>query len=344
MRPAVVAAVQVGASYGVDASDPVLLQETNNTVVWLRPSPVVGKVATRADAKLALRLEHAVATELAALGADIAYPLQGAQPAEDRSSGFVVTLWERLDRVDDTETDGTLSMSLAALHVALAATRTRLPSFRADLSRARHALDDDDFMAALAPHDRAFLVSAYDAGLADIDGLCLDRQRLHGEPHDGNRILTAHGLRWIDFESCCLGPLEWDLAYQPDEVVSAFPEVDHDLLRRLRRLNAARIATWCWGNAHFPEMRWHGQVPSRRAARRARPSVVTCGAVRPGSVHGLMNRWRNGWWASLALCLIVGALSSCGGGSSPAATRSRCQARRLDRVRTTSISPGKSAS
>ena len=72
------AAVEVGEAYGVDASAPVLLQETNNTVVWLRPSPVIAKVATRADAKLDLRLEHAVGTELAAVGADIASPLPGA--------------------------------------------------------------------------------------------------------------------------------------------------------------------------------------------------------------------------------------------------------------------------
>ncbi len=241
-------------------SDPVLLHETNNTVVWLRPSPVVAKVATRADAKRDVRLEHAVATELAVLGADIAYPLPEAEPVEDGSSGFVVTLWERLERADADVSDRAVSMSLAALHVALAKTRTRLPSFRADLARARRALDDDDFMAALAPQDRAFLRFVYDAGLAQIHGLDLDRQRLHGEPHDGNRILTAHGLRWIDLESCCVGPLEWDLAYQSAEVVSAFPEVDDELLRRLRRLNRARIATWCWGMARFPEMRWHGQV------------------------------------------------------------------------------------
>ncbi|MDP9401729.1 MAG: aminoglycoside phosphotransferase family protein, partial [Actinomycetota bacterium] len=61
MRGAVLAAVDVGAAHGIEVSDPVLLHETNNTVVWLRPSPVVAKVATRADAKRDVRLEHAVA-------------------------------------------------------------------------------------------------------------------------------------------------------------------------------------------------------------------------------------------------------------------------------------------
>jgi Ser/Thr protein kinase RdoA (MazF antagonist) len=253
------AAVEVGAAYGVGAAAPALLQETNNTVVWLRPFPVIAKVATRADSKLDVRLEHAVGSELAALGADIATPLPGAEPVEHPSTGFVVTLWERLERVNAEVPGRSLSRSLAALHTALAKTCTKLPSFRAELMRARVALDDDTFMAALAPRDRTFLRSVYDAGLADLDGRDLDRQRLHGEPHDGNRVLTAHGVRWIDLESCCVGPLEWDLAFQSAEVVAAFPDVDGDLLRRLSRLNSARVATWCWGTARFPEMRWHGE-------------------------------------------------------------------------------------
>lgn len=114
-------------------------------------------------------------------------------------------------------------------------------------------------MAALTPGDRSFLRSVYDAGLAELDGVDLDRQRVHGEPHDGNRVLTARGVRWIDFESCCVGPLEWDLAFQSDGVTATFSDIDHDLLRRLMRLNSARVATWCWGTARFPEMRRHGE-------------------------------------------------------------------------------------
>ena len=181
------AAVEVGAACGIHGSEPALLQETNNTVVWLRPSPVVAKVATRPDSKLDARLEHAVASELAALGADVAVPLPGLEPVEHLPTGFVVTLWVRLERVDAQAADRSLSSSLAALHVSLARTRTKLPSFRVELTRARRALDDDRFMAALGPPDRTFLRGVYDAGLAELDGVDLDRQRLHGEPHGGNR-------------------------------------------------------------------------------------------------------------------------------------------------------------
>src|SRR5919202_3807941 len=99
MTRALQAAVEVGTSCGIRVTEPVLLQETNNTMVWLRPSPVVAKVATRVDSKHEVRLEHAIGSELATLGADIAAPVPGLGPVEHRATGFVVTLWERLERV-----------------------------------------------------------------------------------------------------------------------------------------------------------------------------------------------------------------------------------------------------
>jgi Ser/Thr protein kinase RdoA (MazF antagonist) len=261
MAPALRAATDVGRQHGVHGVEPVVLQETNNTVVWLAPEPVVAKVATRADARRDLCLEHAVATELLVAGGEIAPPLPGAGPAVHAESGCVVTLWQRVEggaRVQVAASD--LAASLRRLHGALARTGVVLPSFRLALERARAALDDDAFMASLGTPDRSFLRRVYDDGLRVLDGYRTEGRRLHGEPHDGNRLVAAGDIRWIDFESCCVGPLEWDLAFQPVAVADHFPEADAGLLRLLRRLNSARVATWCWGQARFPEMRRHGEV------------------------------------------------------------------------------------
>ena len=72
VTPAWRAAADIAANYGIRADNPLLLQETNNTVVWLRPSDVIAKVGTSPDSADELRREYEVARALAALGAPVA--------------------------------------------------------------------------------------------------------------------------------------------------------------------------------------------------------------------------------------------------------------------------------
>ena len=73
------------------------------------------------------------------LGADIAAPVPGLEPVEHQPTGFVVTLWERLERVGAEVADRSLSGSLLSLHATLARTRTKLPSLRRAGARPRRA-------------------------------------------------------------------------------------------------------------------------------------------------------------------------------------------------------------
>ena len=135
-------------------------------------------------------------------------------------------------------------------------------------------------MAALGREDLAFLRRAYESLSEHVAPEAFVMQPLHGEPHDGNRIATAAGVRWFDFENACRGPLEWDLAFVSADVRAAFPDLDPDLLDVLSALNSALVATWCWVQARFPEMRRHGQHhlealragwPNTRRGRRIAP-------------------------------------------------------------------------
>ena len=260
MISAVQAALDVAGRFGITSTDPVLLQETNNTVVWLRPEPVVAKVAVRADSQDEVRREYEVASELGPLGAEVARTFPGTWPISHSGTGFVVTLWERLKGSDRVPVaPEVLAGSLRRLHAALRRTKTELPSFRAMVVKARQAFEDDSFMMDLHHEDSELLQATYKRGFVALESAQFEECRLHGEPHDGNRIVTSEGIRWIDFESCCIGPIEWDLAFQPDEVVHLFPKTDLGLLALLRRLNSARVATWCLGSRH-PAMHEHGKV------------------------------------------------------------------------------------
>lgn len=67
--------------------------------------------------------------------------------------------------------------------------------------------------------------------------------RLHG----GMRMLaTKGGVLFIDLETCCRGPVEFDLAHAPEEVGEHYPGVDIGLLRECRILVLAMITAWRW--------------------------------------------------------------------------------------------------
>ena len=152
-----------------------------------------------------------------------------------------------------------IGRSLGQVHEALLEIDVGIPSFRDGLQRAESALADDGLTAHLAVPDRDLLRTVFIDLLAELEEFSFVEQGLHGEPHIGNYLVTPSGLRWIDFEDACRGPLEWDLAFLPTDSVATFENVDSALLELLTTLNSARVATWCWIQARFPEMRAHGE-------------------------------------------------------------------------------------
>jgi Phosphotransferase enzyme family len=88
--------------------------------------------------------------------------------------------------------------------------------------------------------------SAIRCNLRRVIGERGSTQVLHGEPHPGNVLSTRNGLVFIDLETCCRGPLEFDLAHAPEEVGEHYRGVDPDFLRECRILVLAMITTWRW--------------------------------------------------------------------------------------------------
>jgi hypothetical protein len=269
VRSPIDAAVRVGSLHGFATDSPILVQETNNTVVWLRPHAVIAKVGTRSHSTEALALEHGVSAALAAAGAPIAPPVENVGPVVDEETTLLVTLWRRLDHDEREVSAEETARVLALLHEHLARYTGAVPHLKEKLDHARRALADDAMMAALPADDRSILRAAFDRYRARVEAFDYAEQTLHGEPHEGNLLATPHGLRWIDLEGVCLGPLEWDLAFLDEDAVSFFPQVDHDLLGLLRVLNSARVATWCWSRPEYPEMRRHAEFHLERVKRAA---------------------------------------------------------------------------
>ena len=59
-------------------------------------------------------------------------------------------------------------------------------------------------------------------------------------------LSTQTGLVFIDLETCCRGPIEFDLAHAPEDVSECYPGADLALVRECRHLVLAMAAAWRW--------------------------------------------------------------------------------------------------
>ena len=100
-------------------------------------------------------------------------------------------------------------------------------------------------------------------------------QLLHGEPHPGNLLHTKNGLVFIDLETCCRGPVEFDLAHTPTEVGGRYPGADQQLLNDCRVLVLAMVAAWRWDPGdQFPDGQRAGrELVARSEVHRGRRSM-----------------------------------------------------------------------
>jgi hypothetical protein len=120
------------------------------------------------------------------------------------------------------------------------------PHFTDRVAEAQQLVAGGDRTPALADADRELLSTALRTSRRAIEDRGAPEQLLHGEPHPGNVLSTNTGLRFIDLETCCRGPVEFDLAHVPEEVGGRYPDADEDLLRECRHLVLAMVASWRW--------------------------------------------------------------------------------------------------
>jgi thiamine kinase-like enzyme len=119
------------------------------------------------------------------------------------------------------------------------------PHFTDRVDQAQQLVASRDDTPALADADRELLRDTL-RGLGRRISEGGVEQLLHGEPHPGNLLTTKNGLLFIDLETCCRGPVEFDLAHAPEEVSKHYPGVNSGLLRDCRILVLAMITTWRW--------------------------------------------------------------------------------------------------
>jgi Ser/Thr protein kinase RdoA (MazF antagonist) len=256
------AVVAIAAEHGIRATTPVVLRDTNNVVVWLRPHPVVAKVGTN---KRRLENELRIAEHLVAMGAPVVGPTDLLPRAVLIDEGHDATFWVFHPQQPGTEPGAEdVANALRSLHLALARlpepVAAGLPPFEAALDSLPVLLNDAAALNVLSAEDRALLARAHDMLRSELEQRSLTRERIHGSPHRLNVLVVDRRTRFIDFETTCLGPIEWDLAHLEPAVAAAHREpFDPETLRICRRLASVATATWCLNEHERGDLRSHGE-------------------------------------------------------------------------------------
>jgi len=277
---AVASAMSTASSLGLTVDDAVVLQNSNKLSVRLLPCDVLARVAPQGQHVAPFEIE--LAQRLVATDCPVAALEPRVAPRVYERDGVVVTLWTYYEPVTQGEVSpADYAKALERLHAGMRTLDVAAPHFTDRVAEAQHLVASRDQTPALADADRALLGATLQSSRLAIAGRGATEQLLHGEPHPGNLLSTKSGPLFIDLETCCRGPVEFDLAHAPDEVIEHYPGLDRDLLGDCRILVLAMVAAWRWDAGD--------QFPNRRRVGRELLSALRNGPPWP-ALDALMRR------------------------------------------------------
>ncbi|MFN8487560.1 MAG: phosphotransferase [Caldilineaceae bacterium] len=253
---AVAAAMASAAALDLMVDDAIVLQNANRLVLRLLPCDVVARVANVLH-QLGAAFEVELAQRLAKTESPIAALEPRVEPRVYVRDGFVVTLWAYYEPVSPPEiAPAKYAHALKRLHVGMRQVDMATPHFTDRVAEAQWLVEHRDHTPDLPDADRAFLSHTLRSLRQGITDRGAPEQLLHGEPHPGNLLKTQQGLLLADLETCCRGPVEFDLAHVPDEVSEYYLDADQALLCECRILKLAMVAAWRWDrDDQFPNGR-----------------------------------------------------------------------------------------
>jgi Ser/Thr protein kinase RdoA (MazF antagonist) len=239
------AAMSTASSLDLTVDDAIVLHDSNKLTLRLLPCDVLARVAPVAHQVAQFEVE--LAQRLAESGCPVAALEPRVDPRVYERDGFVLTLWTYYEPAAPREVSpADYASALKRLHTGLRKLDIPAPHFTDRVEQAQQLVASRDHTPALARADRELLGDTLRSLRRVIGEHGGADQLLHGEPHPGNVLSTRNGLLFIDLETCCRGPVEFDLAHAPEEVSEHYPGVNQDLLRQCRILVLAMIATWRW--------------------------------------------------------------------------------------------------
>ena len=248
----------IASSLDLAVDDVSFLHNSNKLALRLLPCDVMARVAP-ADEQNA-QFEIDLAQQLVELGSPMAALEPRVEPLAYERDGFVVTFWTYYESVaPDPIAPADYADALERLHAGMCKVDLPSPHFTDRIAEAQELVANRESTPELDDAGRELLDDALRYLRRTIIERGAPEQLLHGEPHPGNLLNTKQGPLFIDLETCCRGPIEFDVAHAPEEVSAQYPGADQDLVSVCRILVLALVTTWRWDRGdQFPNGRQLG--------------------------------------------------------------------------------------
>jgi hypothetical protein len=256
---ALAAAMATASALDLTADDAIVLQNSNRLAVRLLPCDVLARVSPTAHQVAQFEVE--LAQRLAETESPVAALEPRVEPRVYECDGFVITLWTYYEPETPREVSpSSYANALERLHAGMRKLDVRTPHFTDRVDEAQELVESSNLSPQLSGADRELLIRTLRSRRQVIGNRGAAEQLLHGEPHPGNVLSTKTGLLFIDLETCCRGPVEFDLAHVPEDVSESYVGADQELVSECRILVLAMVAAWrCDAGDEFP----NGQQAAR---------------------------------------------------------------------------------
>jgi hypothetical protein len=276
------AAISNASALGLRVEDAIVVHTSNKLAVRLLPCNILARVADVAHS--VAEFEVQLAQRLAETESPVAALDPRVEPRVYLRDGFAITLWTYYEPVPPREVaPAEYARVLERLHTGMRQIDVATPHFTDRVAEAQSIVASRDRTPLLSNADCELLSNTLKSFRRAIEVRAAPEQLLHGEPHPGNLLRTERGLLFIDLETCCRGPVEFDVGHVdlpqfPDAVSKHYPRVDQHLLRQCYVLILAMITAWRLDrndklpNGHRLAMEWLSEM--RSALERYRLDVA----------------------------------------------------------------------
>ncbi|MCB0070532.1 MAG: phosphotransferase [Caldilineaceae bacterium] len=269
------AARLTAGALGLHVQDTAVIHNSDRVVVRLIPGDVLVRIAPPRWQD-ALQFEVEVARRLTATGSPVGTLALRVDPRVYMRDDFVLTFWTYYAPAGDLAPTA-YADALVKLHAGLRQIDLVAPPVTDRIAAWVAEVDAPDQNPDLSKPDRELLRRTFSQVQETMTRWDTNEQLLHGEPHPGNVLSTSHGPLFIDLHTCQRGPVEYDIAFVPDDVAAHYAGANPLLVHEFRVLMWAGFSTMRWRAAdQFPDRdywRIEGMNRLHAALGRAAPQL-----------------------------------------------------------------------